>query len=94
MSRIVQHPATTIEEAHAAALEWVARMRAIGHAGDADKLHAEIKAILSTDAVRKRLLDAGTETEYLGPTEFGAFYVREMDQWASVIRKANIALKE
>lgn len=59
-----------------------------------DKLHAEIKAILSTDAVRKRLLDAGTETEYLGPTEFGAFYVREMDQWASVIRKANIALKE
>lgn len=42
MSRIVQHPATTIEEAHAAALDWVARIRALGHAGDADKLHAEM----------------------------------------------------
>lgn len=42
MSRIVQHPAATIEEARAAALEWVARVRAIGHAGEADKLHTEI----------------------------------------------------
>ena len=59
-----------------------------------DKLHAEFKAALTADATRKRLLDAGTEMEYLGPAEFGAFYQREMDQWASVIRKANIRLSE
>jgi hypothetical protein len=42
VSRIVQHPAATIEGARAAALAWVARMRAIGHAGDADRLGAEM----------------------------------------------------
>ena len=59
-----------------------------------DKLHAELKAILALDETKKKLLNAGVEPDYLGPAEFGAFYRREMDQWASVIRKANIKLKE
>lgn len=59
-----------------------------------DRLHRELKAILASDETKKRLLNAGVETDYLGPTEFWAFSKREMDQWARVIKKANITLKD
>ena len=59
-----------------------------------DRLNREIKAILALDEVRKMFLNGGVEADYLGPAEFGAFFGREMEQWARVVKKANITLKD
>jgi tripartite-type tricarboxylate transporter receptor subunit TctC len=59
-----------------------------------DKLNRELKAILEMEESKRKLLNAGVEPDYMEPAEFGAFYRREMEQWASVIKKANIRLKE
>ncbi len=58
-----------------------------------DTLNEELKAILALDEIKKSFLTDGTEVDYLGPTEFGAFYKLEMDKWAGVIKKANIKLE-
>lgn len=59
-----------------------------------DRLNRELKAILATDELKKFFLTQGAEMDYLGPTEFGAFFGQEMDQWAGVIKKANIKVEE
>ncbi len=59
-----------------------------------EKLDGEVKAILASDEIKKKFINDGLEADYLGPTEFGTFFGREMDQWARVIKKANIMLKE
>ena len=59
-----------------------------------EQLHGELKAMLASDEARKKLVGAGTEIDYLGLAQFGAFMRREMDQWAQLIRKANIKLRE
>jgi len=53
----------------------------------------ELKAMLASDEVKKLLLEAGTEVDYLGPTEFGSFLEEEVTRWASVVKKANIKLE-
>jgi tripartite-type tricarboxylate transporter receptor subunit TctC len=58
-----------------------------------DRLSKELKAILALDEVKKRYLNDGSEIDYLGPTEFRTFSHRELDQWASVIKKGNIKLE-
>ncbi len=57
-----------------------------------ERLNKELREILALDEIRKALLDDGLAADYLGPVEFGAFLEREMAQWASVIKKANIKL--
>jgi tripartite-type tricarboxylate transporter receptor subunit TctC len=59
-----------------------------------DRLQQELKAILASDDTKKTLLNAGVEPDYLGPAEFGAFSKRELEQWAGVVKKANITLRE
>ena len=54
------------------------------------QLHAELKALVASDDGRKKLVNAGTEVDFLGLGEFGAFMRREMDLWAQLIRKAKI----
>jgi tripartite-type tricarboxylate transporter receptor subunit TctC len=59
-----------------------------------DRLSKEIRTILTSDEIKKNFLDAGVEADYLGPAEFGAFFDRDMTQWARVIKKANITLEK
>ena len=59
-----------------------------------DRLNKEIKTILSLDETKRIFLNDGVEPDYLGPTEFGAFFVQEMNRWERVIKKANITLEE
>jgi hypothetical protein len=40
-----------------------------------DRLNKELKAILAADVVKKLLLDNGMEEDYLGPTEFGHYFL-------------------
>lgn len=55
-----------------------------------DRLDKEIKAILNSDEIRKHFLDGGTEVDYQGPREFGAYIKSEIIKWTGVARKANI----
>ncbi len=59
-----------------------------------DRLNREIRAFLAQDETRKMFLNSGVEADYLGPAEFGAFFGREMQQWARVVKKADITLKD
>jgi tripartite-type tricarboxylate transporter receptor subunit TctC len=55
-----------------------------------ERLNKEIKAITATDEIKKRLLNEGTEEDYLGPTDFAAFMKNELNKWSGVVKKANI----
>ena len=59
-----------------------------------EKLNAELQNILASDDVRKTFLNDGAEADYLGPAEFALFLQREMAQWASIIKKANIKAED
>jgi tripartite-type tricarboxylate transporter receptor subunit TctC len=57
------------------------------------RLNKEIKEILALDQVKKRLLNAGTEEDYLGLPDFRSFLEEEINRWAAVVKKANIKLE-
>ena len=59
-----------------------------------DRLNRELRVILVSDEMKKMFLNDALEVDYLGPSEFGAFFARDMEQWARVIKRANITLKE
>ena len=59
-----------------------------------EQLHGVLKAMAASDDGRKKLVSAGTEVDFMGLSEFGTFMQRDMDQWAQLIRKANIKLRE
>jgi tripartite-type tricarboxylate transporter receptor subunit TctC len=58
------------------------------------RLTNEIKAIVSTDDMKKRLLNDGIEAEYMGPAEFAAFLEAEQANWVKIVKKANIKLED
>jgi tripartite-type tricarboxylate transporter receptor subunit TctC len=59
-----------------------------------DSLNRELKQILASDEVKKLLLNEGLELDYLGPTEFVRFIEKHINNWESVVKKANIKLEE
>jgi tripartite-type tricarboxylate transporter receptor subunit TctC len=58
-----------------------------------DRLDKELKIILASDEVKQRFYKAGLEVDYMSPNEFGPFIDKEMIDWASVVKKANIKLE-
>ena len=58
-----------------------------------DRLNKELKAILTSDDIKKLLLTQGAEADYLGPAEFGPFLEREMTKWVDVVKKAKIKVQ-
>jgi len=59
-----------------------------------DRLNRELKTVLASDEIKTVFTNIASEVEYLGPKEFGAFFQREIDQWAQVINKANLKLTD
>jgi tripartite-type tricarboxylate transporter receptor subunit TctC len=59
-----------------------------------ERLTNELKVILTSDEVKKRFLNEGTEAEYMGPVEFGKFLEQDIARWAVVVKKANITLEQ
>jgi tripartite-type tricarboxylate transporter receptor subunit TctC len=55
-----------------------------------DKLNKEINAGFADPAMKARLVDLGAEPMSMTPTDFGKFIVDETEQWAKVIKFANI----
>jgi tripartite-type tricarboxylate transporter receptor subunit TctC len=52
-----------------------------------DKLNQELRAALTAGEVRAYMNTAGIESVGSSPAEFGAFFRREREQWAKVIRE-------
>ena len=59
-----------------------------------DRLNRELKSILSSDDVKKMLLNDGIEANYVGRSEFGRFLENEITTWKDVVKKANIKLEQ
>jgi tripartite-type tricarboxylate transporter receptor subunit TctC len=52
-----------------------------------DKLHRELLVVLATDEVKRYMANASIEVVGSSPTEFGAFFRREKDRWARIVRE-------
>ena len=87
----------TVAEAGVPGFEFTQWFGIIAPAGTpapiVDRLNRELKIILASDDVKKQLLNAGAEEDYMGPAEFGQFIGEEIIRWASVVKKANIKLE-
>jgi tripartite-type tricarboxylate transporter receptor subunit TctC len=59
-----------------------------------DKLHRETVKVLTQPDVRKKLEDLGLDVVGNSPDEFAAVIVREIPQWAKVIKGAGIRMGE
>ncbi len=59
-----------------------------------DRLNKELRTILTLDEMKKVLQEDGLAATYLGPAQFGAMLEREIAQWASVIKRANIKIEK
>jgi tripartite-type tricarboxylate transporter receptor subunit TctC len=57
-----------------------------------DRLNKGIKAAMSTDEMKSRLLEQGAEADFVGSAEFGTFIGEEMTKWDKVVKEANIKL--
>ncbi len=55
-----------------------------------DKLNNDLSTVLTSAETKRRLLDLGAETDYMGPAEFAPFIVAEITKWAQVIKQSNI----
>jgi tripartite-type tricarboxylate transporter receptor subunit TctC len=56
------------------------------------RINSEVRAFTATPAMQQRLRDQGSITLDLSPQEFRAYLEREIANWGSVIRAANIRL--
>jgi tripartite-type tricarboxylate transporter receptor subunit TctC len=54
------------------------------------KINATVADILNDPAIRKRLVDEGSEVRVMSPTEFGAFIRKENARWVKVVKDAGI----
>jgi tripartite-type tricarboxylate transporter receptor subunit TctC len=54
------------------------------------KLNAAVAEVVRDEAVRKRLIDEGSEIMVMSPAEFGAFIRKENVRWVKVVKDAGI----
>jgi tripartite-type tricarboxylate transporter receptor subunit TctC len=54
------------------------------------KINAAVADAVNDPAIRKRLLEEGTEIRLMSPTEFGAFMRAENQRWVKVVKDAGI----
>jgi tripartite-type tricarboxylate transporter receptor subunit TctC len=54
------------------------------------KINAAVAEVVNDPAIRKRLLDEGTEIRLMSPAEFGAFMRAENARWVKVVKDAGI----
>ena len=57
------------------------------------RLTREVKAILTSDEVKKHFLNNAMEIDYRDPKDFAVFIREEIKRWSDVVRKANISLE-
>jgi tripartite-type tricarboxylate transporter receptor subunit TctC len=57
------------------------------------RLNNEVKTILTSDEVKKLLLSEGSEADYLGPSDFGAYVQEQINKWQRVVKEAHISVE-
>ena len=57
-----------------------------------DKLNAEITAVVKSPEFQQMVEPLGFIPASTTPPEFGAYFQRESQRWAAVVRKANVKL--
>lgn len=55
-----------------------------------DRLAAEMRAILDSDAIKRRLTDLASEPIWMEPARTDAFVREEFDRWGPVVRAARV----
>lgn len=55
-----------------------------------EKLNTEIRRILATPELRKKLADQGTEVRAGPPEELGRFIRTEIPRWAKVVKQSGV----
>ena len=55
-----------------------------------DRLAAEMRAILDSDAIKRRLTDLASEPIWMDPARTDAFVREEFDRWGPVVRAARV----
>jgi tripartite-type tricarboxylate transporter receptor subunit TctC len=58
-----------------------------------ERLANEVKVILNSEEMKKRLSKEGVEPDYLGSAEFAKFAEQDIVKWTAVVKKANIKLE-
>jgi tripartite-type tricarboxylate transporter receptor subunit TctC len=54
------------------------------------KVNAAVADVLNDPAIRKRLIDEGSEIRLMSPAEFGNFIRAENGRWVKVVKEAGI----
>ena len=54
------------------------------------KINAAVTEVLNDPAIRKRLIDEGSEIRIMTPAELGAFFREENTRWVKVVKEAGI----
>ena len=55
-----------------------------------DRLATEMRAILDSDAIKRRLTDLASEPIWMDPARTDAFVREEFDRWGPVVRAARV----
>ncbi len=55
------------------------------------RLNTELQKILQMAEIRKKAEEAGTQVEFMTPTQLGDYTVKELEYWGNVIRSATIS---
>jgi tripartite-type tricarboxylate transporter receptor subunit TctC len=58
-----------------------------------DTLNRELKAVLASDKVKKQILNAGGEADYIAPAEFSTLIGKEITKWTRIVKEANIKVE-
>jgi tripartite-type tricarboxylate transporter receptor subunit TctC len=55
------------------------------------KINSAVAAVVNEEAIRKRLVDEGSEIMLMSPADFGAFMRKENERWVKVVKEAGIS---
>ena len=58
-----------------------------------ERLNKELRAILATDEMKKRLIDDGTDPTPSTPEEYAANIAREEGNWAALVQKLGLKIE-
>ena len=93
-SVVLPDVATVAEAADLAGFEnanwWTILAPAGTPASIVDELAGELKAVLSSDDVKKWFLNAGGDVDYVGPADLGAFVKKEIGKFREIAKEANV----
>jgi len=59
-----------------------------------ERLDKEIKASVDSEPIKKFFASQGAEPDYLGPSEFKDFLLRDIALWKRVVKEANIVVPQ